>query len=161
MEVFFDYSCPFCKRTHADLVRLIKSHPETEIEWRPCEAHPRPERGPHSDKCIQGMYYALEHGVDIWAYHDLMYNACLKGRIDYESIDALANFAKSILDAEDFKAALESGKYEKIQLDGNDYAFEQSGVWAVPAFRKNGLKLDAIEGVGVSGKHLEDFLSKA
>ena len=52
---------------------------------------PRPDtHGPHSDLCIQGMFYALEHDVDLWAYHDLMYKAAQKSCIDIEDIDALA-----------------------------------------------------------------------
>ncbi|MDR1669694.1 MAG: DsbA family protein, partial [Oscillospiraceae bacterium] len=43
LEVFFDYACPYCRRGHEDLTALLPKHPDIEVVWRPCEAHPRPE----------------------------------------------------------------------------------------------------------------------
>lgn len=39
-----------------------------------------------------------------------------------------------------------------------DYAYEQSGVWAIPSYRMDGKKLDAREGVGVPKEQLKAFL---
>ncbi|MDR2931477.1 MAG: thioredoxin domain-containing protein [Oscillospiraceae bacterium] len=161
MEVFFDYSCPFCLKGHEFLMDLIGNYPKVEIEWVPCEAHPRPEPGPHSDLCIQGMFFALENGADLDAYHDRMYKAILKDRIDREDIDALADLVSDILDADAFKKALKSGLYRERQLGNNKYTFEQSGVWAVPSYRMDGKKLDSIENVGVSKEDLADFMAGA
>jgi rubrerythrin len=78
MEIFFDYTCPYCLRGHEYLLELISDY-RIEPVWCPCEAHPHPESyGPHSDLCIQGMFYALEQEVDMWAYHEIMYRAALK-----------------------------------------------------------------------------------
>ncbi|MDR2650680.1 MAG: DsbA family protein [Clostridiales bacterium] len=159
LEVFFDYACPYCKLGHEYLVNIIKDFPGTEIDWKPCEAHPRPEPGPHSDIVIQGMFYALEHGVDIWKFHERMYDACLKDKINKEDVDTIAEYARDLLDAEDFKRVVGGKKYEKIQRDGNDYAYEKQGVWAVPSYRMSGKKLDAVEGVGISERQLRAFLS--
>ena len=159
LEVFFDYLCPSCKSGYEYLINMIKDFPGIEIEWNPCEAHPRPEPGPHSDIVIQGMYYALEHGADIWEYHRRMHDACLSETIDIEDVGTVAGCARDLLDADDFKRAVGSKKYEKTQQDGNYYAYEMQGVWALPSYRMNGKKLDSAEDAGVTEDQLRDFLS--
>lgn len=162
LEVFFDYICPFCLRGHKHLMELLPDHPDIEIVWRPCESHPRPERyGPHSDLCIQGMFFAQENGIDLLAYHERMYDLAQKQRIDIEDIEILADSVADLLDAEAFRLALTSGKYKEIQQSANDYAYERNGVWAVPAFRMEDRKLDSIEGIGVSKGQIRRFLEKA
>lgn len=160
MEVFFDYSCPFCLRGHSYLAELAPLHPEIEIIWQPCEAHPRPERGPHSDLMMQGMFYLLEIGGDIWKYHDIMYKAALnsRGSVDIEDIGMLASLIGDITDSIDFRHALISGKYAEIQQASNHHAYDESGVWAVPSFRMNGKKLDSAEGIGITREQLEEFM---
>lgn len=161
LEVFFDYICPFCLRGHEYLKEIIPLHTEVEIVWRPCEAHPRPESyGPHSDLCIRGMFFALDNGADIWAYHDAMFKAAIRDRIDIENIDALADSVKDVLDSGALRASLLSGKYVKELKDSNSYAYETSGVWAVPSYRMNGAKLDSIEGVGISKRQLAGFMER-
>jgi predicted DsbA family dithiol-disulfide isomerase len=159
LEVFFDYSCPFCLKGHEYLVELLPQHPDIEVVWRPCEAHPRPERyGLHSDLCIQGLYYALEQGSDIWEYHSRMYDAAVRERVNIEDSEVVAGRVHGLLDARAFIDALHSGKYKKAVADGNDYAYEENGVWAVPSYRMDGTKLDSIEGVGITKAQLADFL---
>ncbi len=151
LEVFFDYACPFCLKGHGYLKELIASYPEIKIVWRPCEAHPRPESyGRHSDLCIQGMFFAQAHGVELWTYHDRMYKAAVRDRIDIEDVHALADRVKDILDTDVFIKALQSGDYAKVQLDSNDYAYKKNDIWAVPSYRMHGLKLDSTEGVGIT-----------
>ena len=66
LEVYFDYACPYCYKGHEYLVELLPLHPDIEVVWRPCEAHPRPERyGMHSDLCIQGLFYAYDIS-EVW-----------------------------------------------------------------------------------------------
>lgn len=159
MEVFFDYSCPYCLIGHEYLAELIGSYPEIEIDWQPCEAHPRPENyRPHSDLCIQAMFYAADIGVDIWKFHDLMYRAALKDKINLEDVAALAGALESLVDPSGLIRALESGKYAEKPLNGNKHAFEESGVWAVPSYRMGGKKLDSVEGIGVTKEQLKRFM---
>ena len=159
LEVFFDYACPYCLKGHEYLEEVIKLYPSVEIVWCPCEAHPRPETyGPHSDLCIQGMFYAKEKGVDLWDYHILMYKAALEDKIDIESVDALAEAVRGLLDPDEFRTVIQSGRFAQDVLNANDYAYEQSGVWAVPAYRMNGKKLDSAEGIGVTKEQLKGFL---
>ena len=56
--------------------------------------------------------------------------------------------------------ALHSGKYEKAVVDANDYAYEQSGVWIVPAYRIGGKKLDSIEDIGVTKNQLAELMTR-
>lgn len=162
LEVFFDYACPYCLLAHEYLMELLPRYPEIEVVWRPCESHPRPDRyGPHSDLCIQGMFYALEHGADIHAYHDAVYKAALRTRVNVEDIGALADCVRGLLDADSFCASLKSGKYAKAQREANRYAFGKCGVWVVPAYRMNGKKLNSVEDIGVTKEMLRDFIESA
>ena len=62
LELFFDYACPYCLRAHELLLELLPLHSDIEIDWRPCESHPRPDSyGPHSGLCIRGVYDAREN----------------------------------------------------------------------------------------------------
>ncbi|MCL2031024.1 MAG: DsbA family protein [Oscillospiraceae bacterium] len=159
LEIFLDHTCPYCLKGYETLKELLPRHPDIEAVWRPCEAHPRPERhGMHSDLCIQGMFFALEQGADVWDYHDRMFSAAQTERVNIEDPETLAARVRGLLDPDAFLGALRSGRYEKAVTDGNDYAYEQSEVWYLPAFRMNGRKLDAAGGVGVSREQLADFL---
>ncbi|WRS27935.1 DsbA family protein [Oscillospiraceae bacterium MB08-C2-2] len=162
LEVFFDYACPFCLRGHQYLSELIAAFSNIEILWCPCEAHPRPDSyGPHSDLCIQGMFFALEQGVDIWEYHKRMYSAALQEKLDIENTDVLAGCVKGLLNQDAFRSALKSGIYQTALNSSNDHAYRQSGVWAVPSYRMEGLRLDSVENVGVTKKQLENFMRLA
>jgi Predicted dithiol-disulfide isomerase involved in polyketide biosynthesis len=162
LEVFFDYACPYCLRGHEYLKELAPKYPQIEIVWRPCESHPRPERyGVHSDLCIRGMFFAQEAGADLWEYHGRMYRAALKDRINVEDIYTLAESVKGFLNSGAFATALREGKYIKELAEANDYAYERSGVWAVPAYRMDGRRLDSVEDIGVTIKQLEAFIEVA
>lgn len=162
LEVFFDYACPYCLEGHIYLKELLPDFPEIDVVWRPCEAHPRPEDwGPHTDLCARGMFIAQEKGADLWAYHDAAYKAGVSDKADIENAGVLAGYTDGILDAGAFCGALNAGAYEKELEAANDYAYEQSGVWTVPAYRMNGKRLDAVGGVGVTKAQLKAFLSGA
>lgn len=159
LKVFFDYACPYCHRAHVYLTELISTYPDIHIVWQPCESHPRPDRyGPHSDLCIQGYFYALDHGVDLMRYHDRMFKAALKERIDIENIDVLCEFVKDLVNVDEFRSALKSGTYQKALKEANDYAFEDNGVWVVPAYRMEGRKIDAVENIGLTKQQIQLFL---
>ncbi len=118
LQVFFDYACPYCLAGHQNLTELMPQHPDIEIEWCPCEAHPRPEQhSPHSDLCFRAMFYARERGIDLWKCHQRIYAACLTDRINIEDIDALAEYMGDLVDAEALNAALREGRYE-TELQG-------------------------------------------
>ena len=159
LEVFFDYSCPYCLRGHEYLKELITDYPELEVVWRPCEAHPRPEEyGRHSDLCIKVLLYALDAGEDVWFLHGVLYNAALKDRVDIENPEILAGYAGDVVDKKKVLKALLDEAYSKRVEEGNDYAYGQNGVWALPSYRMNGKKLDSVEGVGITKSQLRSFI---
>lgn len=159
LEVFYDYACPYCLRGHENLIALLPEFPALAIDWHPCESHPRPEQhGLHSDLCIRGMFFARDHGADLWAYHARMYKAALRDHVNIESIDAVVACVADILDGDALRKALTNDEYVDTLNAANDYAYETNGVWAVPSYRMNGRKLDAVEGIGVSREQLRKFL---
>ncbi|MDR0853360.1 MAG: DsbA family protein [Clostridiales Family XIII bacterium] len=162
IEVFYDYACPFCFKGHQNLTELLPDFPQIEVVWHPCETHPRPEQyGVHSDLLIQGMFYAADAGVDLWQYHERAYNLIWKDSQNVENIDVLVSGFADLLDVDSFAEALTSNKYREIQQSSNDYAFEKSGVWVVPAYRMGGNKLDSVAGVGVTKSQFKRFLEEA
>lgn len=73
LEVYFDYTCPYCYKGLQELSLLLKKYPDTKVEYIPCEAHPRPEPAPiHSDLAAQVGCYLQERGLDIAKYNDLV-----------------------------------------------------------------------------------------
>lgn len=159
LEIIFDYACPYCYQAHLYLKEIRTEFPDLQIVFSPCEAHPRPERwSPHSDLALQGMYYCLEQGIDIWKYHEMIYHAYHVERIDAENIDILSAYLRDLLDAEAFKAAVQSGKYEARRLDANRYAWEVLSLDAVPSYTIGKRILKAVGGIGVSKQMLVDFM---
>ncbi len=123
LHIFFDYICPYCLRAHNYLKELMPEYPDQAIVWHPCESHPRPERfGPHSDLCIQGYFYALEHGVDILEYHNRMYQAVFQDHINIEDIDILGDYVSDLVDVAKFKSSLEQGTYLEKLKESNELA---------------------------------------
>lgn len=157
LEVFYDYTCPFCLKGYELLKELIPNYPQVEAIWKPCELSPR-RGGSSSSLPIRGFYFALDKGTDLWAYNDLMYDIVHNTGIDITDIGELANAVSGLLNKEDFRSMLENGTYMEELEAGNDYAYEKNGVWAVPAFRMDGMKLDSRLGIGVSKRQLETFL---
>lgn len=43
LEVFFDYTCPYCYLALHELNQLLPSYPELSVTWSPCELNPQPE----------------------------------------------------------------------------------------------------------------------
>lgn len=159
LDLFYDYSCPFCYRAHAYIKAYAKEHPELKIRWLPTEAHPRPEvYASHSDLLCQAMFFARDAGVDLWALHDALYEAVHIKRIDVENTEAIAASISHLVDEKALITALEMGTYKQENLDTNALAYEQSGVWALPAYRQGARRLDSAEGIGVTEAQVIDFL---
>ncbi len=161
IELFFDYACPFCYRGHKNLLQLLPDYPDLEIQWRPCEAHPRPEvRSIYSDLAIQGMYYIEEHGGDLWAYHLAVYEAMFEAKEDISDMTVLRACAKkSGTDVEGFAEAIETDQYAGQVLAGNTYAWEERGLSAVPSYSCGEHFIGSKNGILVSKRRLARFLS--
>ncbi|MDR0452346.1 MAG: DsbA family protein [Treponema sp.] len=164
LQIFYDYECPYCKMGYEYFLECAGGLGDTELEWRPVEAHPRPEdHPPHTDLSCQSYYVARELGADIAAFHAAMFQATAIERRNVEKPEVIAEILKGIVDSGKFLAMLKSGKYAGQIDENNDLAYEKSGVWFVPAFRmfRDGKltgKLDAQGSIGVSREELRAFL---
>jgi predicted DsbA family dithiol-disulfide isomerase len=169
LRIFYDYECPYCKKGYEGFLECVKAAGTAdagidEIEWRPVEAHPRPEEHrPHTDLACRSYYLARELGAGMAAFHAAMFQAVAIERQNVEEPEILAGILEGIVDGEKFLSILKSGKYAKQVDENNDLAYEKSGVWFLPAFRmfRDGEltgKLDAEGGTGVGRRDLEAFL---
>ncbi|MGF7145581.1 putative DsbA family dithiol-disulfide isomerase [Anaerotaenia torta] len=43
LEVFFDYTCPYCYLGLHELNQILPDYPNLSVEWCPCEIHPQSE----------------------------------------------------------------------------------------------------------------------
>lgn len=162
MDVYFDYGCPYCLRGFAYLQELAREEKSIELNFIPIEAHPRPEtHGQHTDLCAQGMYVAMDMGVDVWTYHEAMFKCAINDNINIESAGVLSEAMAKVLSKKPFFDALQNNVYAQKVADNNCLAYDKNGVWAVPAFRLNGKALDSVEGVGVSFQALKAFMKEA
>lgn len=162
LEVFFDYLCPYCYRGHQNLKEALKKFPATEVAWRPCEAHPRPEvADSYSDRAIQGMYLVQELGGNLWNYHDAVYSAVFEQNLRIDSAKVLADCAgQTGVDAKKFLELLEAGRYLEKAEEGNRYAWGKMAWEAVPSYYMNGRALGSRNGILVPLAELERFLQK-
>ena len=159
LEVFFDYICPHCLRGHDYLVALLPQFPALEIEWRPCESHPRPEEhGMHSDLCARAMMALQAQGADLMEYHRRMYKATLADKVNVEELEVILEIAKGLGDGDALRAALSGDAYQ-AELDENTrLVWDVYDCPAVPSYRMGGRMLKSGLGVGVTKDQLEAFL---
>lgn len=162
VELFFDYTCPFCYRGHQNLLEIRHKYPQMEIIWRPCEAHPRPETAlKHSDLAIQGMYFIRDHHGDIWNYHKLTFETVFLTSGDISDLDTLTAIAAQCnTDTEAFRQALSENQYAGEVEDGNRYAWDERCLNAVPSYLSGKSFVGSHNGIMVSKEELDDFLMK-
>ena len=137
--------------------------PDIELDWRPCEAHPRPEEyGRHSDLCARGMYFAMDFGIDVNEYHHRMYQAAInmKDKVNVDDPAAIAGVVADLCDAAQFAEALKSEKYADTLDQSNTLVWDVHDCPAVPSFRiaQSGELLKSVPGVGVTKEALEAFI---
>lgn len=160
LEVFFDYSCPFCMRGHDILLELLPQFPQMSVEWHPCEAHPRPEHyGLHSDLLARGMFYAQEQGVDLMEYHCRSYRGAVTDREDIENPRIVAKRMEGLLDSKELYVFLTGNTYTDRLLANNRLAWESCRFPAVPSYRMEGRLLNALPNIGVTQQRLQEFLT--
>ncbi|MDR2605778.1 MAG: DsbA family protein [Oscillospiraceae bacterium] len=158
LEIFIDYTCPYCKAGFAYFKELLPQFPTLEYEIMPIEAHPRneePEHRPYVDLAVQAAYFVKAHGGDEYKFAELMFALTSRSRDSMESVDALADTVAQLgYDRAEIRAALVNGTYLREQLSANDYAYETQNVWAVPTFVCADKRVDAAAGVGVTKEQL-------
>lgn len=160
LEVFFDYACPYCYKGHYILKELLKEFGDIKVIWRPVEAHPRPERyGKHSDLAIAAYKHAAHNGADTDLFHEKMYDAFHKDSVNVEDAEELSKYLDGVVDVMGLKESLLTGENIPFVNESNNYAYDKSDVWVVPAYRMGGRRLDVKENVGVNKDMLREFLS--
>ena len=162
IEVFFDYTCPYCQQGLGYLRELLPDYPHVRIDWKPVEAHPRLEEpwyNPHVDLAVQGALFVKSRGGDERAYHERVLRAYAEERQALDDIEVLAACAGELgLPAREFRDALESGAFAKEQVEANAYAYGPQKVWAVPSLVCGEKRLDAVPNVGVTREQVKKLL---
>lgn len=161
LQLYFDYACPFCLRGYVDMMEVLKEYPQVEVEWWPCEAHPRPDRyGLHSDLCARGMYIACDLGADVEQYHMRMFRAAIDEQKNIEDVQTVCDIVESLVDAEAFRAALRQGIYQDKLDEANRMAWEKFAFAAVPSLVADAGQLRSLENVGLTKPMIADFLKQ-
>lgn len=160
VEVFFDYTCPYCDCGIRQLLEILPDYPEVELVWKPCEAHPRPEpAGMHSDLAIQVMYFLRDQGLDVVSYHKRIFDACFRQRRRIDEPEMLADLAAEC--GADRKAVLEAlreNRYAAEVEEGNRYAWEENKLSAVPSYRSGRRVIGSRDGILVPIEEVMDLL---
>lgn len=95
---FFDYACTFCRRSNADVDRLLKEDPKLKVVWREW-----PVLGPDSEAAARASLAAAQAGK-FRPFHDALYAA---GRPTPEALaKAQAAFGVAPVSADVAKAEL-------------------------------------------------------
>jgi len=164
IEAFIDNISTYCVDGVDFLTELLPKFPSVEVDWRQIEGHPKleePEHSPHVDLIVRGSLYIKDNGGDELGFIRRIFKVHFEEKRSIEDVSVLVECATDVgVDATAFEAALFDQKYEKAQLDANDYAYEKKGVWFVPTFVCDDIRLDAVEGIGVTKEQVEDFLTK-
>ena len=161
IEVYFDYLCPYCYEGHKNLKKLLPSHPDVEIVWMPCEAHPRPEVSKiYSDIAMMGFFFLRDNGGDLDRYNDAVYEANFEKRLAIDDHDLLAAIAKDCgADEDAFRAALSDGRYNEEVFAANRKAWGDMGWEAVPSYAaEDGRTVGSRGGILVPYDELNKFL---
>ena len=162
LEVFFDYICPYCYRGQDNLEAMLKKYPRLEILWRPCEAHPRPEPARvHSDVAIEGMYFLQEAGGDVDRYNHLVYEAHYELGQNIADPALLAKIGgKCGANAGEMEKALREHWYKEKVVQGNQLAWGEKKLEAVPSYCAGDRVLGSGDGFMVPRDDLDHFLKE-
>ncbi|MBZ6377543.1 hypothetical protein B5C34_04390 [Pacificimonas flava] len=82
---FFDFNCPYCRRSHETVKSLLQDDPDLKIVWRQL-----PVLGPDSERAAYAAILAAEQGK-YTAFHDALF--AREGRADEAAIRAAATEA--------------------------------------------------------------------
>lgn len=100
---------------------------------------------PYSRLAFEGWYYACDHGRGE-EFNELVYRAYFIEELDIGEIPVLAGLAERVgLDAADFTAALESGRYAKQEREAVEYTRTILQPKGVPTIYINDQKISLTE----------------
>ena len=136
IKVFYDYTCPFCYKGIGELQDILPDYKSVEVEWSPCEAHPRPEPARvHSDLAAQVGFYIAENGFNIKKYNNLVFEAHFENQQRIDDKELLADLAEQAgAKREDVLELLAANKNAKKVEDSNIEVWDTLGIPAVPSY---------------------------
>jgi len=137
VEVFFDYNCQSCFKGYEQLIELLRNKPRVEIVWHPCEIRVFKNEPGRTDISLQGMYFAAESNLDLWRYHEKVFDMVSR-ELYNNNIDSFVEAFDGFLNVEAFRRALKSGRYIERLKKSNHYSFKITGVHVVPTYRIDG-----------------------
>lgn len=163
VEAFFDYVCPYCYRGILELLDMLPDYPKVQIDWKPCEAHPRPELAPiHSDMAAQAMLCLQGQGGDLIRFHRLVFHAHFERRMRIDDLQVLADLAAACGgDEKTVYKALQAGQYAAAVAENNRMAWGKLGFFAVPSYRTGSHVAGSRDGILVSKSEVAKLLSDA
>lgn len=133
---YSDLECPFCKRVHPDLIKLLEAN-KNNMAWVyrhfPLPGHPKAQKSAEAVECA-----ADQKGNDaFWKMNDLIFE-----KMPEMELSDLPSLAASIgLNADTFKKCLDGGKFEKKVKDQSSEG-SGAGVSATPTGVLYDLKTD-------------------
>ena len=136
IKVFYDYTCPFCYKGIGELQDILPDYKSVEVEWSPCEAHPRPEPARvHSDLAAQVGFYIAENGFNMKKYNNLVFEAHFEKQQKIDDKELLADLAEQAgAKREDVLELLAANKNAKKVEDSNIEVWDTLGIPAVPSY---------------------------
>ena len=136
IKVFYDYTCPFCYKGIGELQDILPDYKSVEVEWSPCEAHPRPEPARvHSDLAAQVGFYIAENGFNMKKYNNLVFEAHFENQQRIDDKELLADLAEQAgAKREDVLELLAANKNAKKVEDSNIEVWDTLGIPAVPSY---------------------------
>ena len=150
--LFSDFECPFCSRLTATMRDIEKNYGEKlRVVYRqfPLANHP------HAAKAAEASLCANEQS-HFWEMHDLLFQEPKK----LEVADMKAMAASLKLNAENFDACLDSGRYEeRVKRDIRDGS--TAGVSGTPAMFVNGRFISGAVPYEELAKVLDDEIAHA
>ena len=160
VEVYFDYTCPYCNQGIQEFFEILEKYPEVEVDWTPAEVSPYPEEVPvHTDKAIQVMYSVKEQGGDVDLFQKRMFEDCFEKEQKVDDLDVLTEAAVQCgADKEQVLKDLEEERYVKQVCDNGIKAWEELELEAVPSYRIGEEILGSAGGVLVDKDELETFI---
>ena len=157
VDVYFDFLCPYCKKGILDLVSIMTKSGDLQVNWIPCEAHPRPEISrQYTDLCSEAYYSTVENGGNGTEFVLKVYEG---KRIDDPAL--LTDLAALCgADAEKVSGDLKTRRFNAQILKNNDTAWEDLGYLAVPDYRAGDRELKSMPGCMISEEELRSFLKE-
>jgi protein-disulfide isomerase len=146
---FFDYACGFCRKSNADVERLLKEDPKLKVVWRDW-----PVLGPESERAAEVSLAAASKGR-FRPFYDTLFGL---GRPSAETI-AQAQRAAGLSDAD--VAAVAGSAAARAELGKNDQLARALNASGTPTFIVGGQVLQGALGYDALKEAIEQARSTA